>query len=74
MVGFVDKLETIFCTIFEGIIYMPHVLARLCKSADETCTFLKCMEVPCYLQLKSMVKLYMKVQIFHALERSNVNQ
>ena len=72
MVSFVDKLETLFCSIFDGIIYMPHVLARLSKSPDEICTFLKCKEVPCCLQLKSMVKLYMKVQICHDLKRSNV--
>ena len=61
MVSFVGKLETLFCARFEGIIYMPLVLARLCKSVDEICTFLKCKEVQCCLRLKSMVKLYLKV-------------
>ena len=51
---------------------MPHVLARLYKCADDFCTFLKCKVVKCSLQLKSMIKLYMKVQIFHASKRSNV--
>ena len=72
MITFVDSLETPFCGIFEGIIHMPHVPARLCEYADDFCTFLKCKEVQCSLQLKSMVKLYMKVWIFHALKRSNV--
>ena len=72
MITFVDRLETLFSGIFEGIIHIPHVLARLCKCADDLCTFLKCKEVKCSLWLKSMVKLYMKVWIFHALKRSNV--
>ena len=57
MITFVDKLETLFCGIFEGIIHMPHVLARLCKCADDFCTFLKCKVVQCSLLLKRMVKL-----------------
>ena len=72
MITFVDRLETLFYGILQGIIQMPHVLASLCKCADDFCTFLKCKEVQYSLQLKSMVKLYMKVQIFHALKRSNV--
>ena len=71
-ITFVDRLETLFYGIFEGTIDMPHVLARLCKCADDFCMCLKCKEVQCSLQLKSMVKLYMKVQIFHALKRSDV--
>ena len=72
MITFVDRFETLFSGIFEGIIHKPHVLSRLCKCAHDFCMFLKCKEVQCSLQLKSMVKLYMKVQIFHALKRSNV--
>ena len=41
MITFVDRLETPFCGIFEGIIHMPRVLARLRKCADDFCTFLK---------------------------------
>ena len=61
MMTFVDRLETLFSGIFEGIIHMPRVVARLCKCVDNFYTFLKCKEVKCSLQLKSMVKLYMKV-------------
>ena len=39
MITFVDRLETLFSGIFEGIIHMPHVLARLCKCEDDFCTF-----------------------------------
>ena len=49
MITFVDRLETLFSGISEGIIHMPHVLARLCKYADDFCTFLKCKEVQCSL-------------------------
>ena len=41
MITFVDRLETLFIGIFEGIIHMEHVLARLCKCADDFYTFLK---------------------------------
>ena len=47
MITFVDRLETLFSGIFEGIIHMPHVLARLCKCADDFYTFLKGKEVKC---------------------------
>ena len=66
MITFVDRLETLFCGIFD--IHMSHVLERLCQCEDDFCTFLKCKEVQCSLQLKGMVKLYIKVQIFHALK------
>ena len=33
MITFVDRLETLFCGISEGVIHMPHVLATLCKCA-----------------------------------------
>ena len=39
MITFVDKLETLFGGIFEGIIHMLHVLARLCKCRDNFYTF-----------------------------------
>ena len=35
MITFVDRLDTLFSGIFEGIIHMPHVLARLCKCSDD---------------------------------------
>ena len=72
MVTFTDRLKTLFSGIFEGIIHMPHVLARLCKCVDDFCIFLKCKVVKYSLQLKSMVKLYITVHIFYALKRSNV--
>ena len=49
MITFIDRLKRLFSGIFEGIIHMPHVLARLCKCADDFCTFLKCKEVQCSL-------------------------
>ena len=72
MVSFVQNIENIFCATFEQIIYMPFLLARLCKSADEECQFLNCKELKCLQRLKSMLKLYMKVRMHHALKRNNV--
>ena len=72
MANFADRLETLFCASFKGIMYIPGVLARLCKNAEELCTFLKCKEVQCILRLKITVKWYIKICIFHALKRSNM--
>ena len=71
MVNFVENLENMFCALFEGIVHMPFLLTRLCKSAEEYCQFLTCTEIKCKLRVKNMVKLYIKVRIFHALKRSN---
>ena len=69
IISFVGTLETLFSGIFEGIIHMPHVLARLCKCADDFYTFLKCKDVKCSVQLKSMVKLYMKIMNISCFEK-----
>ena len=50
---------------------MPFILRRLCKNADKHCQFLTCSDIKCKLRVQNMVKLYMKVRIFHALKRSN---
>ena len=49
IITFVERPETLFSGIIVGIIHMPHVLARLCKCADDFCTFLKCKEMKCSL-------------------------
>ena len=71
MVQYVQSLENLFCAIFEAIVYMPFVLTRLCKSAEKEYQFLTCREIKCILGVQKMGKLYMKVQIFHALNRGN---
>ena len=71
MVQFLENLESLFYAIFEGIVHMPFILTRLCKSADKHCQFLTCTDIKCKLQVQNMVKLYMKVHIFHALKCSN---
>ena len=71
MAKFVQSLETLFCAIFEGIIHMPFVLTRLCKSAEEYCNFLTCNKLQCMMRIKGMVCLYMKIRVIHALKRSN---
>ena len=37
MITFVERLETLSSGIFEGIIHMPHIFARLFKCADDFC-------------------------------------
>ena len=59
MITFVDRLK-LFSVAF--LRYYSHAIctklpARLCKCADDFCTFLKCKEVQCSLQLKSILKL-----------------
>ena len=71
MANFVENLETVFCSIFEGIVYMPFVLGRLCKSAEKYCEFLTCEIEECKGKVRKMMQLYMKVRIYHSLKKSN---
>ena len=73
MDNFVECLKTMFCAIFEGIIHMSFVLHRLHKSTEEYCKFLSCKQEKFSVRLRSMVNLYMKVRIHHALKMSNLN-
>ena len=41
--------------------------------AEEYCKFLSCKQEKCSVRIRSMVKLYMKVRIHHALKMSNMN-
>ena len=56
MANFVENLENMFCTLFEGIVHVPFLLTRLCKSTDEYCQFLTCTEIKCKLRVQNMVK------------------
>ena len=71
MVTFVEELETIFCTVFDNIIYIYYILTRL-KNAEGCCKFLTCSNPKCIATLHQIVKLYMKLRIFHALKQSNI--
>ena len=51
---------------------MSFVLTRLFKSA-EYCKFLSCKQEKCSVRIRSMVKFYMKVRIYHALKMINMN-
>ena len=68
---FVDNLETVYCSIFEGIVYVPFVLRRLCKSAEEYCEFLTCQTEECRGRVRKIMLLYMRVRIYHSLKKSN---
>ena len=52
---------------------MSFVLNRPCKSAEEYCKFLSCKQEKCSVRIRSMLKLYMKVRMHHALKMSNMN-
>ena len=69
-IAMVQFLENLFCAIFKGL-YTSFILIRLCKSADKHCQFLTCPDIKCKLRVQNMVKLYMKVHIFHALKWSS---
>ena len=71
-IEFVDKLEAYFVRVFDAVKYMTNVLLRLCKNTDSLCTdFLLCESAVCDAKLQAMVKLYLKVRLFHALKVSN---
>ena len=67
----VQFLENVFCAIVEGIVHMPFILTYLHKNAEKHCQFLTCSDIKCKLRVQNMVKLYMKVCIFHVLKHSN---
>ena len=71
LVQFLENLENVLCAIFEGIVHMPFILTQLCKSADKNSRFLTCSDIQCKVSIQNMVKLYLKVCIFHALKHSN---
>ena len=57
---------------FELAMHTQGVLMRLCKSADHLySSFLECSRSAYVLKLGSMVQVYIKVQLFHALRISN---
>ncbi len=72
MQQFVEKLEGLFVSTFEWIIYMPSLLARLCNSAKVLYPGCLCTDKTCKENLGRMVKLFMKVRVFHALKTSNL--
>ena len=61
----------VFSCIFENIIYTSFVLTKLWKSVEDECNFMTCKYQQCSVRLKCMVKLYVKVRIFHALKWCN---
>ena len=71
-IQFVDNLEEMFLKLFEVVMHAEGVLMRLCKSAEQFCTnLLECDRPACALKLRGMVKLFMKVRVFHGLRVSN---
>ena len=72
MANFVENVENMFCAFFEGIVHVPFLHTRLCKSADEYCQFLTCTEIKCKLRVQNMVKLYLKCSSAYNMEDKSV--
>jgi hypothetical protein len=71
-VEFIENLEVIFVRVFDAVKYMSGVLVRLCKNVEHTGKdFLECDSSACNAKLYAMMKLYLKVRLFHALKTSN---
>ncbi len=71
--NYVQNLETIFVGIFPHITHMKSILLRLCKHAEHLSEAAPtCDTLGCKLKFSAMVRLYMKVRIFHALKMSNI--
>ena len=74
VVQFVENLELVFNRAFEGVMHLRGVLRRLCVNAEEVpvCnSWMLCNEKHCVAKVQSMMALYMKVRVHHALKMSN---
>ena len=72
MVQFLENLESpLLCHCLKGL-YICHLSSHDCAKVQiNTVSFLTCTDIKCKLRVQNMVKLYMKVRIFHALKCSN---
>ena len=58
--NFVQTMETLFCSIFGGVMYQNDLLKTLCKTVEKDVTELhKCGITQCLHRLHQYVKLYM---------------
>ena len=72
-IEFVENLENVFVKVFDTVKYMNSILVRLCKNSEDIGKhFLKCKSLQCNTKLYAMIKLYLKVRMFHALKTSNL--
>ena len=71
--NFVQTMETLFCSIFCGVMHQNYLLKTLCKTVEKDITELhKCGITQSLHRLHQYVKLYMIVRIHHALKISNI--
>lgn len=71
-VKFVENIEVLFVKVFDAVKHMTGVLARLYRNIIETKTdYLICNSDECHIKFTAMVKLYIRVRMFHALKMSN---
>lgn len=71
---FVESLERSFNMIFPACMHLPGVLETLMKNSQkEIQDFEKCDKENCKARVRCMVKLYMKIKIYHTLKMSNIS-
>ena len=71
--NFVQTMETLFCSIFGGVMHQNNLLKTLCKTVEKEITELhKCGITQWLHRLHQYVKLYMTVRIHHSLKISNI--
>ena len=72
--NFMQTMETLFCSVFGGVIHQNNLLKTMCKTVENEITELhKCGITQCLQMLHQYVKVYMTVRIHHALKISNIS-
>ena len=71
-VTFIENIEALFVKIFDAVKCMTGVLARTHKNILSTGDdFLNCDKPACKIKLNAMMKLYIRVRLYHALKTAN---
>ena len=70
----IGQLETVFVSNFPLIVRTEKVLMRLVLYAESCCEgIVQCDSMVCKQNMVSVVQLFMKIRIFHAIKTSNAN-
>lgn len=74
-INFVQSIETLFCSIFGGVMHMSNLLLTLCITAEkEVMQVNKCGNPVCLHRIHDSVRLFMIVHIHHAIKMANIGR
>ena len=74
-VQLVENVDVLYVKVFDCVKHndMTSILSLLyCNILDTTKDFLNCDKVDCNIKFASMIKLYIRIRMFHSLKMSTV--